>query len=175
MSKSRKPINFSRREGTIIAIDPDIDKNGVATISRSKRTCRVDSLTFPEVLEYIKNASVNEEKPLTVIVEAGWLNHGNWHVTESPNGRCSPTAWAAAIGKKDGQCAAVSQKLLECFEYYKFPAIPRRPLKKCWKGRDRKITHEELVQEMETYRVIFPYKRTNQEERDSALLALVEL
>lgn len=175
MSKNWKPINFSRKEGTVIAIDPDIDKNGVATISRSKRTCRVDSLTFPETLEYIKNASVNAEKPLTVIVEAGWLNKGNWHVTESRNGKWSPSAWAAAVGKSDGECSAVSKKLLECFEYYKISAVPRRPLKKCWRGRDRKITHEELAQQMETYRVAFPYKRTNQEERDSALLALVEL
>ena len=166
---------YNRKDGTIIAIDPDIDKNGVATLVRSRMVCKVASMTFPEVLEYVKSASVNAEKPLTVLVEAGWLNHGNWHVTESRNGKWSPSAWAAAVGKRDGQCAAVSQKLLECFEYYKIKAIPRRPLRKCWMGKDRKITQEELVDQMRQYRITFAHKRTNQEERDAALITLVEI
>lgn len=168
-------MGFIPRTGTVIAIDPDIDRNGVATLVLSKRLCTVDSLTFPEVLEYVKRLAVNAEKPLKILVEAGWLNRGNWHVTESRNGKWSPSAWAAAVGKKDGQCAAVSQKLLECFEFYRITAQPKRPLIKCWKGRDRKITHEELVEQMRINRIMFPHKRTNQEERDAALISLMEI
>ena len=166
-------MGYIQRTGTVIAIDPDIEKNGVATIVRSKRVCQVAGMTFPEVLEYVKSQSVNAEKPLEVIVAAGWLNKGNWHVTESRNGRRSPTAWAAAVGKSDGECSAVSKKLLECFEFYKIPAEPRKPLLKCWKGKDRKITHEELAEQMKLNRVTFQYKRTNQEMRDAAWLALM--
>jgi hypothetical protein len=95
-------MGFIPRTGTVIAIDPDIDRNGVATLVLSKRLCTVDSLTFPEVLEYVKRQAVNAEKPLRVVVEAGWLNRGNWHVTESRNGKWSPSAWAAAVGRRMG-------------------------------------------------------------------------
>ncbi len=42
-----------------------------------------------------------------------------------------------------------------------------QPLVKCWKGSDRKITHEELD------RIVggMPGRRSNQEERDALLLA----
>lgn len=177
----------SRRQGLIVAIDPDIGKNGVAIISRSHRTCELYSLTFPEVIDKVRGLFGQEvskecyrlaepaETPIDVIVEAGWLNKGNWHVTESRNGKRSPSAWAAAVGKSDGECSAVSKKLLECFQYYGIEARPLKPLLKCWKGKDRKITQPELRQEMELYRVNFPYNKTNQETRDAALIALVNL
>ena len=167
----------------IVAIDPDIDKNGVAFIEKSRREVELDSLTFPETLERVKSiyrgykeyTEIGGMATFKVYVEAGWLNKGNWHIDEVRGRKMSPQAWAAAVGKKDGQCAAVSQKLIECFEYYGIPVTPIRPLRKCWKGKDRKITHEELAREMALYRVAFPYKRTNQETRDAALIALVNL
>lgn len=170
---------------TIIAIDPDIDKNGVAVIDRESRTCEVSCLPFPEVIDKVRGlyglATDKEEfsvehraaLPFIVFVEAGWLNKGNWHITESRNGKYSPSAWAAAVGKSDGECSAVSKKLIEIFEYLGVPVQAVRPLRKCWKGKDRKITHDELVREMAVYRIRFPYKRTNQETRDAALIALV--
>jgi hypothetical protein len=86
-----------------------------------------------------------------------------------------PERMGRGCREKDGQCAAVSQKLLECFAFYKIPAQPKKPLLKCWKGRDRKITHEELVEQMRIMRIVFPHKRTNQEERDAALICMMEI
>ena len=170
-------------KGYVIGIDPDIEKNGVALIDKESRTAEIEYLTFPETLEWIKgryaayldHGKADSHSSFMVYVEAGWLNKGNWHVTESKNGKYSPQAWAAAVGKSDGECAAVSKKLLECFEYYGIPATAVRPLRKCWKGPNRKITHEELIREMMLYRIKFPYKRTNPETRDAALIALVNI
>ena len=177
-------MGFNQKIGFVIGIDPDIKKNGVACIRRSRRELEVANLTFPETLEFVKtkygiwqevNASTAPDS-FMVYVEAGWLNKGNWHVTESRNGKFSPSAWAAAVGKGDGECSAVSKKLIECFEYYGIPCTPIKPLRKCWKGPDRKITHEELLRELEIYKVQHKMgKRSNQEVRDSALLALVNL
>ena len=175
---------FDRRIGYVIGIDPDIVKNGVACIERNHRSLETAYLTFPETLEWVKykytdwEQKYRENAPnsFIVYVEAGWLNKGNWHVTESRNGHFSPSAWAAAVGKSDGECSAVSKKLIECFEYYNIPVSPIKPLRKCWKGRDRKITHEELLKELDIYKVQHKLgKRTNQEIRDSVLLSLVNL
>lgn len=170
-------------KGYVIGIDPDIDKNGVALIDKESRKAEIEYLSFPETLEWVRGkyeafkraAEQDARSTFMVHVEAGWLNKGNWHVDESQRGRFSPSAYAAAVGTKTGACNAVSMKLLECFEFYGVPARAVRPLRKCWKGRDRKITHEELIKEMMLYRVRFPYKRTNQETRDAALIALVNI
>lgn len=175
---------FDRKVGYVIGIDPDIEKNGVACIRKSRRELEVACLTFPETLEYVRGwyrdwqeyNSLCAPASFMVYVEAGWLNKGNWHITESRNGKFSPSAWAAAVGKNDGECSAVSKKLIECLEYYKIPVTPIKPLRKCWKGKDRKITHEELLRELEIYKVQHKMgKRSNQEIRDAALLALVNL
>ena len=175
---------FDRKIGYVIGIDPDVIKSGGCLISRAKREMEVVYLNFPEMLEWVKAkynewAEIYKEKApnsFMVYVEAGWLNKGNWHVTESRNGHFSPSAWAAAVGKSDGECSAVSKKLIECFEYYNIPVSPIKPLRKCWKGRDRKITHEELLKELDIYKVQHKLgKRSNQECRDAILLSLVNL
>lgn len=175
---------FDRKIGYVIGIDPDIVKNGIGCIERNRRSLEVAYLNFPETLEWVKAkyeewaGKYKEKAPdsFMVYVEAGWLNKGNWHVTESRNGKFSPSAWAAAVGKSDGECSAVSKKLLECFEFYGIPCSPMKPLRKCWKGPDRKITHEELLKELQIYKVQHKLKgRSNQEVRDSVLISLVNL
>lgn len=172
-----------KKYGLVIGVDPDKDKNGVATVDLATRTLSVQSLTFPETLEYFKSAykqskTMGEDggpARFSLWIEAGWMNRGNWHVTESRNGKFSPSAYAAAVGQSTGECHAVSKKLLECCEYYGIPAHPIKPLRKCWKGPDRKITHAELQHEAQIYRLNFKDKRSNQEERDAALIAIVSL
>ena len=180
---------LNRKIGYVIGIDPDLEKNGVACIDRNYRILHTAYLTFPETLEYVKRIynrysleageRVAKDKPagmFDVYVEAGWLNKGNWHVTESRNGHFSPSAWAAAVGKSDGECSAVSKKLIECFKYYDIPVTPIKPLRKCWKGKDRKITHEEIKQQLATYKVEHTLGgQSNQEVRDAILLSLVNL
>lgn len=161
----------------VIGIDPDTDRNGVAEIRTPGKEMEVASLTFPETLEHVKRRhrewteGGGSPASIRVLVEAGWLNRSNWHVKGGKG-----AAWAAAVGRSDGECSAVSKKLLECLEYYGIRAEPVRPLRKCWSGRDRKITHVELLRELEIYGVRHSLKgRSNQEERDAALIALVNM
>lgn len=175
---------FNKRVGYIIGIDPDIDNNGIACIQKNHRILEVAYLNFPETLEWVKakykmwRERYFDTAPYSfmVYVEAGWMNRGNWHITESRNGKYSPSAWAAAVGASAGACNAVSKKLIECFEYYGIPCQPMKPLRKFWKGKDGKITHDELLRELSLYRISHSIKgRSNQEVRDSVLLSLANL
>ena len=169
-------MDFSRKVGYVIGIDPDAKLSGLCVLNRETRFMEIACLNFPNILDRVKTLYENNRpNPFMVYVEAGWLNKGNWHVTESRNGKFSPSAWAAAVGTSMGACNAVSKNLLECFEFYGIPCTPIKPLRKCWKGPDRKITHEELINELNIYRVKYSFKRSNQEERDAALLCLVNI
>ena len=67
----------------IIAIDPDVDKSGVAYLKPKSRQLEVANLTFPQLLDYLKHAQnvrAEESETLIVLVEAGWLIQGNWHL-----------------------------------------------------------------------------------------------
>lgn len=165
---------FIHRKGFVLGVDPDIEKSGLAICNLATRTLEVGTYRFPELLDKIRELrkETDQEDRFSVVVEAGWLNKGNWHVTESRNGKFSPQAWAAAVGASKGENGAVGKLLLECLQHEGIEAVPQKPLRKCWHGPDRKITHAELVKECEIYRINFKDKRSNQEERDSALLAL---
>ena len=167
---------FDRRIGYVIGIDPDAIKSGLCVYNKQTRVMEIACLTFPEILEKVKSIyEEHKQLPFMVFVEAGWLNKGNWHVTESRNGKMSPSAWAAAVGTSVGACNAVSKNLLECFNFYGIPCSPIKPLRKCWQGPDRKITHKELVKELNTYQVKYDFKHSNQEERDAALICLINI
>lgn len=149
----------------IIGIDPDVDKSGVATLHRSGHTLRLESLTFAEVVERLSiiRATATEDilAAVLVVIEAGWLNRAHWHLSPHDTRQS-----AAAKGNAAGRNHQVGRLLAEMCEYYKIPYRLQRPLRKCWKGKDGKITHEEIA-------AFAPISvgRTNQEERDAALLA----
>lgn len=166
-----------QRKGIIIGIDPDLEKSGIGIIRLESRTLEVDACPFPALIAKIRKiyGQADKDGRFEVVVEAGWMNRGNWHVTESRNGKFSPQAWAAAVGTSQGECNAVSKLIIQTLEYEGIPVKAQRPLRKCWRGRDRKITHAELAKECEIYRINFKDKRSNQEERDAALLALVSM
>ena len=167
---------FDRKIGYVIGIDPDAKLSGLSVFNRQTRVMEIFCLNFPALLEKVKGIyEENKEAPFMVYVEAGWMNKGNWHITESRNGKFSPSAWAAAVGTATGACNAVSKNLLECFEFYGIPCSPIKPLRKCWHGPDRKITHKELIHELNIYRVKYNFNRSNQEERDAALICLVNI
>lgn len=151
-----------------IGIDPDSIKSGVACIERAMpEKCEVWALDFADVLEKlndIKRDADRQGKSVVVVVEAGWLNDSNWHLMPRDN------KWqAAAKGKALGRCEQTGRLLLEMTERIGLNCVARKPLRKCWKGKDRKITHDEI----QTFTHI-ERKRTNQEERDALLLAWVE-
>lgn len=147
----------------IIGIDPDVNKSGVGVVSANGKEVQVDSIVFPELLQFLQGeaytASVTGVKKV-VVVEASWKISHNWHARRGDSVRVS-----AAKGVDQGRCAEVGKKICECARYYGLEVVEKLPLKKIWKGKDGKITHEEI-------KVFMPITgRTNQEERDAALLA----
>lgn len=145
----------------IIAIDPDKDKSGVAFLKPATRQLEVTNLAFPLLLDYLKHAqSVQAEtrETLVVVVEAGWMvRKSNFHEAQGRR--------AEKIAKDVGANHETGRKIIEMCQHYGIPTVQHAPLVKCWKGKDRKITHEELS--------CFTglQGRTNQDARDAALLA----
>ena len=127
----------------IIAIDPDVDRSGVAFLHLPSRELHCEAKTFPELIDdlhAIKQATDALGEPLTVIVEAGWINHSNWHTKARENARM-----AAAKGRDTGRNHEVGRKIIEMARHMGIETVEQRPLQKCWKGTDRKITAPELA------------------------------
>jgi hypothetical protein len=149
----------------IIAIDPDVRMSGVAYLDPTDRKIEVMSLTFPQLIDYLlfaKKKSDEYKEPFIVIVEAGWLNHSNWHINKNDNLRTASLK-GAAIGRNH----EIGRKIIEMCEYHGIDVFSVRPLRKIWKGTDGKITQDEIEQ------ITGITSKTNQDERDAALLAWV--
>jgi hypothetical protein len=157
----------------IIAIDPDVTKSGVAYLNAETRALECSSKTFPQLMDYLQYLKMELEasemlagfaKPkdenTVIIVEAGWLNKSNWHVRTSDNKRI-----AAAKGNATGRNHEVGRKIVEVAKHWGFDVVEQPPLRKCWKGADGKITHEELAYFTNIM------GRTSQDMRDAALIA----
>lgn len=148
----------------ILAIDPDVDKSGVAVIRTSDKYISCECLTFPKLLDHIlfcKEMAKAGNKSIIVIVEAGWLISHNWHLNGKDNRRT-----ASAKGNATGRNHETGRKIVEMCKHYGLDVVEQKPLKKCWNGTDGKITQEEI----EHFIPAFP-KRSNQEVRDAALIA----
>lgn len=128
---------------------------------------------FPDTVQLgdVREIDARQNHRLRIIIEAGYLNRPNWHITahDSP-------AIIAAKGKALGRNEQVARLLIQCAEWFArdTEAIhvrvePTRPLTKHWKGANHKITHQELIN---LPQINIQATRTNQEERDAALLAL---
>lgn len=147
----------------IIAIDPDVDKSGVAFLKPSTRQLEVSNLEFPLLLDYLqqaKNKRDETKESLVVIVEAGWIAQANWHLKRGDNARV-----ASAKGNSTGRNHETGRKIVEMCRHYGVEVVEHIPLRKCWKGKDGKITHEELA----SFTGLMG--KTNQDARDAALLA----
>ena len=149
------------KHDNIIAIDPDKDKSGVAFLKRSTRQLELTNLAFPLLLDYLQHAKKKGEEThesLIVVVEAGWMNAKScFHAAQGKQ--------AEKIAKDVGANHETGRKIIEMCEHYGIEVTPHAPLVKCWKGKDRKITHDELA----SFTGIMG--RTNQDARDAALLA----
>lgn len=142
----------------IIGIDPDVEKNGVATVDKQTNEMQISTLAFPQLIEYLKDK--NKDCTILVLIEAGWLNHSNWHL--SPKITIQK---AAQIGNATGRNHETGRKIAEMCEYYKIPYKLIKPLKKIWRGTDGKISAAEFS------RITGCSARTNQEMRDAGLIA----
>lgn len=161
----------------IIGIDPDSKASGVATLDLEKRELLLSTQPFyslTDMLQDIKESDVvlNGRKTLVVIENAYSTSH-NWHY--------SPNDTRGTIAKKGysvGLCAQTYHLLKQCLEMKGLDFIEQLPLTKIWRGGGGKITHEELVGHCKRNRVTLhpsSEKRSNQEERDAALLALLHI
>jgi hypothetical protein len=152
----------------VIGIDPDCEKNGVAIVCPATRELNCECLTFAETIAGLQGYKYRAEvlkQSFIVVIEAGWLNRSNWHTHGNAK-------LAAAIGRSTGMNHQTGILLAQMCDYYKIPYKLQKPLKKCWKGKDGKITHAELVKQLQLRGYTDIPKRTNQEQRDAVLLII---
>lgn len=152
-----------RTSGYIVGIDPDVSASGLAVLDCSRREFqKVGSYPFPEIVDALALLAADKAagQEVTVVLEDSDLST-NWHMSPRDS-----KAVAAAKGRSVGMCHATARHLKECAENFGLEVVGCRPLLKVWKGKDRKITHEEAAQFMKG----LPAK-SNQEGRDAALLA----
>ena len=149
----------------IIGIDPDSSKSGFAWIDSITKEVDIYALDFPGIVLKLCNGRGLMPETL-VVVEASWLNNRhNWHNKATDSRRV-----ANAKGYDVGRNHQTGMLIVEMCRNYNIEVIDVNPLRKCWKGRDGKITHEEIAELFKDFKN-FP-TRTNQEGRDAALLAL---
>lgn len=147
----------------IIGIDPDVTKSGVA-ILRPGKSIELTTLSFFELRDFLTSEKGNI---YIVKVEAGHkVAIANFH--GSKNSRT-----AAAIGRNVGANNEVGKKIVEMCEHYGLPVKEVKPFKKIWKGVDGKISHAELQLQIKIRNLPMLKKRSNQEERDAALICLI--
>lgn len=146
----------------IIGIDPDVDGSGVGVVNLSTRDVSKQQLRLPELIAFLK-----EQDDINVFIEAGWLNKGNYHLKNKGQ-------WhASKIGEQIGRNHEVSKIIGEFCEFHGITYQFVRPLVKHWKGKDGKITHDELMSLIDGSGLLMNKCRTNQETRDALLLAIV--
>lgn len=149
----------------IVGIDPDIDKSGYAVLKCGERkVTTIDALGFFQLQSYLTALADRARRldvSLVVVVEASWMIQANWHVNQYDRRNR-----AAAKGYDVGRNHQVGKLIVEMCKVNDIPVVEHIPLRKCWAGKDRKITHEELTQFCPVDNT-----RTNQEMRDAALLA----
>lgn len=144
----------------IIGIDPDVDRSGFALLEVKTRILDTIALPFPELLDHLLHVKAAYGDNAIVIVEASWKTSHNWHSKSGESYKVS-----AAKGNSTGRNHEVGRKIIEMCKHYGLEVVEQFPLKKRWQGKDGKITHREL-----SYFTRLE-GRTNQEERDAALIA----
>lgn len=109
----------------IIAIDPDVDKNGVALLNVKTKQLVVKTLTFAPTLDYVEVAHAKakmQKQNFLVVVEGGWLNHSHWHINRERS-----RFHAAAIGNAVGRNHETGIHLCEVFKYKGIPLVKIHP------------------------------------------------
>lgn len=146
----------------VIGIDPDVDGSGVGVVDLVTKEVSKTQLRLPELVDFLRS-----QESVMVFVEAGWKNKGNYHLQNKGQ-------WhASKIGEGVGRNHEVSMLIGEFCEYYHIPYRHVKPLSKCYRGRDGKITHEELKELVEDRGFRLVPRQTNQETRDAIRIAVV--
>lgn len=144
----------------IIGVDPDIELSGFSLLNVETKAINLERMGFPELLERLDQNKTLFGKSLLVVVEAGWLNRGNWHLSRAVN-----FASAARTGEKVGANHQVGKLIIEYCKYHEIDVIGHKPLPTIWSSANGKITRKEFA-------YITGYdKQSNTEERDAGMLA----
>lgn len=150
----------------IVAIDPDVERSGVALLYTADRELQLHSLAFPDLVDFLSTLRGTDD--VAVVVEAGWLNQSHWHLTAKDSARM-----AAAKGNAAGRNHETGRKIVEMARHYGLAVKEAKPLRKCWRGKDGKITHEELALQLSRRGINGLGKTSCQDARDAAWLAVV--
>ena len=152
----------------IIAIDPDNKESGVGIVYPETKFTIAMKASFPKLIEYLRETiNTKSRGSFKVIIEGGWLNESNWHIKQASRYARDKEARAAKIGRSAGMNAQTGILIQEYCDYLGIDNQVVKPLKKCWKGKDGKITQDEI-------KAFIPnISRMNQDERDALLLAWV--
>jgi hypothetical protein len=140
----------------LIGIDPDTKASGVAIYnSKSKDLIYLRNLSFFDLYEKLKYEKESSElsnrlHDLKVILEAGWLNKGNWHTSGS-----SKTA-STAIGNKTGANHETGRKIEEMLIYLGIPYELRKP------------TNAKV--DSKYFKKLTGIEKSNQDQRDAGML-----
>lgn len=145
----------------VIGIDPDCEKSGYGVVNvETGEVVDAGACDFPTLFDVMDVWRRGEK--VSVYIEGGWLNNGNWHLL----GRMT-VARAAAIGRSVGRNHQTGMLIEQMARRQGYDVRVVKPLRKCWRGKDGKITAKEL-QAVTSYA-----KRCNQDARDAVLLAWV--
>jgi hypothetical protein len=143
-----------------IGIDPDVKLSGVAFYDNVKKEFFVSSVSFFDLLEWLKQ--IHELKNIDLIrVEAGWLNKKtNWHKSyyNKSKGKMihNNELVNERISKYTGANHEVGKKIIEMCNYLNIKTelvIPKKS--KCTPDFFSKLTG---------------VKRSNQDQRDAGML-----
>jgi hypothetical protein len=139
----------------LIGIDPDTKASGYAWYNKETKKLKLDNMSFFQLydeLSYIINELNTHVKPenIKVILEAGWLNKGNWH-TQGSN-----KASSTMIGNRTGANHETGRKIEEMLIYLGIPYELRKP------------TTQKV--DSKYFEKLTGIKKSNQDQRDAAML-----
>ena len=144
-------------EQILIGIDPDVNKSGVCILRNCNITKRLTmqlyDVDFTILIKMLTTINSEYEQELIVFIECGFLNKSNWHLRPGDKAK-----YGSKIGTKIGANHQVSKLLIEHCRYNEIQYREIRPGKS-------KLTHKEF-----STVTGFEYARTNQEQRDAAML-----
>lgn len=146
---------------TVIAIDPDICRSGVAVLEPEGGVLEVHALSFPELCSFCRSRA-----DARFYVEAGWqVQKSNFHGHRGPK--------AERIAHDVGENHATGKLLLQMLEAWGMDCSAVHPLRKVWTGPQGKITAAELARLLANAGLQMKSRYNNQDTRDAALLCLV--
>lgn len=154
----------------IVAIDPDIEKNGVCTIIENRVELYLfnfNTLIFNFFKHLKDQKDANSSLKIKLFIEAGFLNK----IYYNPyNG--NPLV-IGKINRNIGENHAASKIIIEAARYYNLDPIPTLPVKSTnYRSRGKKITHPQFIEMLKLNNLFCSVQVTNQEIRDAALLAV---